>query len=408
MKPKQATLSLPEARRIALRAQGLADAPATFGTGKAGALRAIEHLGYVQVDTISVVQRAHHHVLWSRVPDYQPQMIHELQEKERAVFEYWNHAASYLPMRDYRYWLPSMRQFRREMHWADDTPELRRAMRRVLERIRRDGALLLRNVESKQLVPGWAGAAAAKIEKRALHELWMRGQVMIRSRQGFQKVFDLPERVLPPDIDQTPPTPQEAAEFHVRRALGAMGIARLSELHYLQDATRANAVKTTLRHLLSSGEVIEIGVGDAPCYATPAALRQTGALQNASVRVLSPFDNSVIRRQRLRWLFAFDYFVECYVPAAKRRYGYFCLPLLQGEAFIGRVDAKADRNSRTLLIHHLFLEGGFSDYEALKSGLRAFAAFQNCDQIALAKVTPTSAKRAVDRSGTFRLNLARP
>ena len=118
------------ARAIALRAQGL-DGARTFGSGKAGSLNAIEHLGYVQIDTISVVERAHHHVLWSRVPDYAPEWLREL-HAERRVFEYWSHAAAFLPMRDFRQSLPLMRSFRRKFHWSDDSPELRRAMRRVL------------------------------------------------------------------------------------------------------------------------------------------------------------------------------------------------------------------------------------------------------------------------------------
>jgi uncharacterized protein YcaQ len=106
------SLSLAEIRSIVLRSQGLADSQSPFGLGKAGVLKAVQHLGYVQVDPISVIQRAHHHVLWSRVPDYHPDMLHQLQDKDAAVFEYWNHAASYLPTRDYKFSLPLMRKYR--------------------------------------------------------------------------------------------------------------------------------------------------------------------------------------------------------------------------------------------------------------------------------------------------------
>ena len=394
---KQVSLSISEARRIALRAQGLADDEAPFGLGKVGALRAIEHLGYVQIDTISVVQRAHHHVFWARVPDYVPAIVHDLQEKDRLVFEYWNHAASYLPMCDYRFSLPMMRRSMRQMHWADDTPELRRAMRRIYDRICREGALRLRDVESKEVVRGWTKGAVSKIEKRALHELWMRGKVMIRSRQGFQKVFDLAERVLPPDIDCTLPSAREFAEFHVRRGLRALGVARPSELHYLQGAAHASAVKVALRNLVRRGESIEVRIGDSLFYAMPDALNFTQTFRKSVVRVLSPFDNLVIQRQRLRLLFDFDYFIECYVPAAKRRFGYFCLPILQGERFIGQMDAKADRPSRTLTIHHLFLEGGFADYSDLKLALESFARFQDCDQFVVSNATPVHAKRLLQQ-----------
>ncbi len=376
------SISLAQARLISLRAQGLAENAAPFGQGKPAVLRTVEHLGYIQVDTISVVQRAHHHVLWSRVPDYQPDMLHQLHDPDRAVFEYWNHAASYLPMCDFRFSRPLMQKFKREGHWSDESPELKRAMRRMMTRIKSKGALLLRDVESKTFVGGWSNVAPSKIEKRALHELWMRGQVMIRNRQGFQKVFDLPERIIPAAIDQTMPTKLEAGEFHIKRALRALGVARLSELHYLQDAERAGEVKTALRGLLKNGEAIELRVTefpDVPCYALPEALSQAAPLQKKLIRILSPFDNLVIQRERMRWLFNFDYVIECYVTAAKRKYGYFVLPILCGDKFIGRMDAKADRAKRRLLIHRLFFEEGFSDSKALQKELARFTKFQDCD-----------------------------
>jgi len=129
--PTTITLSAKEARWIALRSQGLADIPAPFGEGKAAVLKAIQHLGYVQVDTVSVLQRAHHHVLWSRVPDYAPAMLHELQSPDAAVFEYWNHASSILPMGDFRYSLPLMRKYRTALHWSTASPELEKAIQRM-------------------------------------------------------------------------------------------------------------------------------------------------------------------------------------------------------------------------------------------------------------------------------------
>jgi uncharacterized protein YcaQ len=391
-------LTLAEARRIALRAQGLADDETPFGAGKPGVLRALQHLGYVQVDTISVVQRAHHHVLWSRVPDYAPQMLHELQEPDRRVFEYWNHAASYLPMADFRFSLPRMRRARKEMHWSDESPELKTAMRRVVKLIRSNGPLQLRDFESSTKVEGWA--TFSKIERRALHELWMRGQVMIRSRQGFQKVFDLPERILPPEIDQTLPSTRETAEFHIRRALRALGIARLSELHYLQGSETASQIRAALKPLLHRGDVCEVRVAEypeVPCFGLPESLKLSAPLDRTRLHFLSPFDNLVIQRERLRWLFDFHYVIECYVPAPKRRFGYFCLPILWGDRCIGRMDAKADRPSRTLLLQSLRFEEGFADFEKLRPAwfetMRRFLAFQGCDRLKILKAAPTSATR---------------
>jgi uncharacterized protein len=352
-------------------------------------------LGDVQVDTISVIQRAHHHVLWSRVPDYAPEMLHDLQSVDVQVFEYWNHASSYLPLSDYRFSLPLMRKYRTQLHWSDESPEIKSSMRRMLAVIRKTGPVMLSDVESATLVKGWSEATLSKIERRALHELWMRGEIMIRSRRGMQKVFDLSERVLPKGTDVKVPTKREAAEFHVLRALRALGVARLQELHYLQDSDHAQALRKALLRLLNAGEVVEVEVGDAPkgsAFALPKSLELAGPLGRDVVRFLSPFDNVTIQRKRLKWLFDFDYSVEIYVPPAKRKYGYFVLPILWGDRLIGRMDVKADRAERLLLIHNLVFEPDVTDFAALKpvlaDALRNFMRFQQCEEWKISRVEP--------------------
>jgi len=393
------SMSLTEVRAIALRSQRLAEDLSPFGLGKAAVLKAIQHLGYIQVDPINVLQRAHHHVLWSRVPNYHPDMLHELQDPDAAVFEYWNHAASYLPMTDYRFSMPLMRKYRGEFHWSDDSPELRKSMRRLLTMIRKQGPLMLSEVESTGAVNGWSAGKTSKIERRALHELWMRGDIMIRSRQGVQKIFDLPARVLPAGMDVKMPSRSEAAEYHVRRALRALGIAAPQELHYLQDAGQASAAREALSALIKRGEAVETRVADLPklrLFALRDALELNTPVENNIVRFLSPFDNLTIQRKRLNWLFDFDYVVEIYVPMGKRKYGYFVLPILWGDRLIGRMDAKANRVGRQLVIHNLVFEPTFQDFEAVKSAfgsaLNDFTRFQECDQWKISQVEPKAFK----------------
>ena len=393
------SMSLTEVRAIALRSQRLAEDLSPFGLGKAAVLKAIQHLGYIQVDPINVLQRAHHHVLWSRVPNYHPDMLHELQDPDAAVFEYWNHAASYLPMTDYRFSMPLMRKYRGEFHWSDDSPELRKSMRRLLTMIRKQGPLMLSEVESTGAVNGWSAGKTSKIERRALHELWMRGDIMIRSRQGVQKIFDLPARVLPAGMDVKMPSRFEAAEYHVRRALRALGIAAPQELHYLQDAGQASAAREALSALIKRGEAVETRVADLPklrLFALRDALELNTPVENNIVRFLSPFDNLTIQRKRLNWLFDFDYVVEIYVPMGKRKYGYFVLPILWGDRLIGRMDAKANRVGRQLVIHNLVFEPTFQDFEAVKSAfgsaLNDFTRFQECDQWKISQVEPKAFK----------------
>ena len=391
----QVSLSLSEVRAIVLRSQGLAEDPWRFGLGKTAVLKAIQHLGYIQVDPINVLQRAHHHVLWSRVPDYHPDMLHELQDPEAAVFEYWNHAASYLAMTDYRFSMPLMRKYRREFHWSDDSPELRKSMRRLLTMIRKQGPLMLSEVESTGSVDGWSAGRTSKIERRALHELWMRGDIMIRGRRGVQKIFDLPARVLPAELDVTIPSRSEAAEFHVRRALRALGVATPQELHYLQDAGQASTVRQALSGLIRRGEAVEARVPDLPklrLFTLREALELNTPVESNIVRFLSPFDNLTIQRKRLNWLFNFDYVVEIYVRPEKRKYGYFVLPILWGDRLIGRMDAKANRAERQLVIRNLVFEPTFQDFEAVKSAfasaLNDFTRYQECDQWKISRVEP--------------------
>jgi uncharacterized protein YcaQ len=400
MPSSPATISLAEARRLALRAQGLADVAAPFGVGMPAALRTIHHLGYVQIDTISVIERAHHHVLWSRIPGYKAKLLQDLQEKERAVFEYWNHAASYLPMRDFRFSIPLMRRYRKEGHWSEDCDDMAKAKRRLLELIRRNGPLLLRDVESKKMIESWWNAPPSKIERRALHELWMGGQVMVRHRQGFQKVFDLPERIIPEQVDRSVPSKEETAAFHIRRGLRALGLARLPELHYLQDAERVGILKARLKELIKDGSVTELRIAeipDVPCYALAGELQETNPILERRLHILSPFDNLVIQRQRLRWLFDFDYLIECYVPADKRRFGYFVLPLLWGDQFIGRMDCKADRGKETLVIRNLVFEAGFNQFgdlgEQWTLEMHRFMEFQGCSRLEIPKGIGTKPRK---------------
>ena len=380
------TLPLPEARAIALRAQGLAEDAAPFGLGQAGTLAALEHLGYVQVDTIHVLERAHHHVLWSRVPDYRPEFLHALQA-EGTAFEYWNHAASYLPTSGYRYSRRLMQKYRAHPHWAQDTPELRQSMRRMLALIRAQGPLRLRDIESTGKSASWSDEGMGKIERRALHELWMRGELMIRERHGMQKVFDLTARVLPPDTDLRLPTAREDAIFHIRRSLRALGLARAPELHYLRDCGHAGEIRAALLTLVKRREIVPLEVAGHAAYALPAALENRAPIREEHVRILSPFDNLVIQRKRLQWLFGFDFLTEIYVPAAKRKYGYFALPILCGDRFIGRLDAKADRPTRHLRIHSLHFEPAIRDQAALTASLEKalipFTHFQHCDRYTL-------------------------
>ncbi|MCF7811594.1 winged helix DNA-binding domain-containing protein [bacterium] len=401
---KNIQISLASARKLALNAQ-LLNKPKVFPNNKEGVLQVIDNLGYVQIDTIAVVQRAHHHTLWNRCQDYNPVMLHELQVKDRRIFEYWGHALSFLPMSDYRFYLPCMDSYNHPSgKWEKDRLEkYGHLMEPTLERIRVEGALSSKDFETPAKKKGCQWTHPKPV-KAALELLFWQGKLMISERHNFQRVFDLTERVLPDDIDLTYPSDDELGEFLVRRALSVHGIAKAKEIAEHIHAADKKLILKSLSDLTESGKVLKVKLENDTrndYYVLPDTLENISKCVESSKRVilLSPFDNLIIQRDRLKWLFGFEYAVECYVPAAKRKYGFFILPVLWGDRFIGRLDSKADRKTKTLNINNLYFETGFVDFEEFipqfKFSLTDFAVFNECDNYIVEKVTSESRSKEI-------------
>lgn len=366
-------------RRIALDRQGLLK-PNSFGRGKQGTLKAIERLGYIQIDTISVVERAHHHVLWSRLGTYQPEFLDEL-VSERKVFEYWSHAAAWLPMQEFRFALPRMKRVNGEHAWMQ--PSDRKLIRAILRRIEKEGPLRARDFEdTRTKKSGWWDW---KPTKRALEELFLNGELMVSRREGFQKVYDLPERVLPDWVDTNMPDQDEYARHLIDATLRAHGFATTGSMTYLRKGkSLRSSVRAQLAGRVDAGELIEVSMeSGVAAFIAPEVLESRTPRSHNQVRILSPFDNAVIQRQRGRDVFGFDYQIECYVPEAKRQYGYFCLPILYRDRLVGRVDCKAHRAKRQFEVKSLHIEHEVDDAfrDSLASSMRAFAKFNHCDEI---------------------------
>ena len=379
--------------RWALAAQGL-NRDGAFGRGLRGVRHAISHLGYVQIDTISVVERAHHHTLFTRVPGYTPDMLDRLQARGE-IFEYWFHAAAYLPMQDYRFALPRMHAIRDgERHWFANRD--RRLEAEIMDRVRADGALRTRDLEQaeggKRDAGGWWNWTPAK---RAIEALYFEGSLMAAGRDGFAKIYDLPERVLPTGTNTRPPDSAEFAAWLVNTHLRAHGFAELKEFSYLRrGAPLRQAIRAHLDEAVSAGDLMRARIAECGTEVyVPPALLDTRPKAAPLVRLLSPFDNSVIQRERAVRVHDFDYQIECYTKAEKRRFGYFCLPILFGERFVGRADCKADRMAGVLRVQHLHVERDDLELPALAAALapalRAFAIFNGCDSTTLGRVSPT-------------------
>lgn len=391
---KKVAISLPRARRVALRAQ-LLDGPGRLPAGKEGVARVVDHLGYVQIDTLAVVERAHHHTLWARCSGYEAAALDELHGRDKRLFEYWGHGASYLPMADYRYYIPKMRAFPWGNNWMARLLERHRdVMEKVLARVEREGPLRAADFKAPKgrRSGGWWDWKPAKV---ALELLMSQGRLMVAERQTFQRVYDLTERVLPADVDTSVPDDDELGRFAVRRALGANAVMTRREIYgHIADLGRA-AIDAALAALTAEGEVVPVRIkelADAEYFAGAAALSRGAGARRRRLHILSPFDNAVIQRDRVRRLFGVDFALECYVPAAKRRFGYFALPVLWGDEFAAQLDAKAERKTGRLVVKNFKLEAGVEPSaefrEALGEKLAAFARFNGCEEIAVERTTP--------------------
>ena len=395
------------ARRLAIRCQ-LLDTNLDLPAGKEGVARTIDALGYMQIDTISVVARAHHHGLWVRRPDYDPAMLYELLAHDRRVYEYWGHAASYLPMSDFRYTLPLKEKFRRPptRKWEQERlAKCGHMLEPVMERIREEGPLRSRDFDPP---PGerrgtwWDWKPA----KTALELLFWRGDLMISERRGFQRVYDLAERVLPADVDTRMPDDNELGRFLIRRALLAHGFAPAREIHDHLRGTDLQIIKATLGEMVEAGEIVPIEIEsmeDVKQYALPEMVDKAETIgpPPETVSLLSPFDNLIIQRKRTQQLFDFNYTLECYLPAPKRLYGYFVFTILYADKLVGRFDPKADRKAGVLYVRRLLFEPGFdvSDHllTLLAGKLKEYAVINGCDAVVVEEVRTKNVVRRLRR-----------
>lgn len=368
-------------KQLTLFNQGLGKT-SRFAKGMDGTLQAIEHLGYVQIDTISVVERAHHHILWSRVPDYEFSHLNSL-VGERQIFEYWYHAASYLPMKDYRYALPAMMSVRKgESRYFNRGDQ--HLMNEILARVRAEGKIRLRDIDNnnKKSLGNWWNTGPGR---RAFEQLYMQGDLMICERNGMEKVFDLTERCLPENIDLSMPTLYEYAQYLFNNTLRAHGAFTWKQLVHLKKNDLKEIMRIVLKEQIDAGVVSAIKLENGQTLYVDVAAMEQKVSTDFGLKILSPFDNSLIHRDRLASLFEFDYRIECYVPAAKRVYGYFCLPILYQDELVGRVDCKAHRSIKELEVISLHLEKTVKNKELflfeLEQELKLFAAFNQCSTI---------------------------
>jgi uncharacterized protein len=347
-------LTKAEARRIWLRAQRL-DSSVPFGDGPQAVAAAVEHLGYVQIDTINVIERSHHHILWSRIPAYRRADLRQAQSVDKSVFEYWTHALSYVPTKDLRFFMPAMKLHKREGHrwFGSVTPA---DTRKVLRLVRRDGALTIRDIDDDVLTEKEHLWASRKPSKRALQLAFYTGVLTISERTGMLKTYELTARHFgwdtAPNSPPKPASPREATAYLLDRALRAQGLVSLDSICHL-DAPSKAAIRRLIEARVRTGELVPVGLEDAgkqEHWARPETLENMGAAASGLVHILSPFDPLVIQRKRTELFFGYGHRFEAYVPKEKRLFGYFALPVLAGDDIVAAIDLKTDRKARKLLM----------------------------------------------------------
>jgi uncharacterized protein YcaQ len=401
-------VTLAEARYLSLIAQRLewTEARRKSGPSQDDLLSTIRSSGCLQLDSISVVSRAHETAVWSRVGCYNTNDLAALHYPRGELIEYWAHAASLLPVEFFHYLRPAMARFSDTSHkvgrWGAENQSL---IDDVLRTIERDGPLSTRAFsrpeDIKRMAWDWWGGKPAK---QALDLLWTMGELVVIRRTGFERVYDLTDRAMPGARSVPLPSPEEQARFFTQRALSALGVGTLS---WIADYYRCGsgryvpvaAMKIALEELTRECAAVPVAIEGqtAAAWLDPALIpalnsfrsRATGPVRRT---LISPFDNLIWRRDRALALFGFDYRLECYTPEPKRIFGYYSLPILIRGLLVGRLDARYRRKERLLSVHALHLEPGTRISRVLAKSiagiLREFTTFLGGGQIEVLKASP--------------------
>jgi len=392
------------ARRLTIEKQRFG--PRRKPVRKEDVLETVRALGCIQIDTINVIERAHYVTLWSRLGSYDKEHLHQLAYEDRLITEYWAHAASYIPLEDYRYFLHRMNIRRAGMEdyvrrRAKTDPEI---LDQVLKRIKAEGPLAAKDFEYKREEPskGWWSWKPAKV---ALEGLFAAGILMISRRENFQRHYDLAERVLPPWVDTSEPSEEERIRFFALRTMGCLGLVKAPDIrkyyyHWSISLGRTSKqLQATLEELTDNDEAIELRVeGERqPHYCTPGDADRLQRLMNddppnEDVSLLTNFDNLLWNREKVKSLFGFQPKLEVYLPAEQRKYGYYNLPILHGHNLVGRIVPKTDRKNQTLIVHSIWHEPGFEPDDTYKDAfnetLEDFATFNGADKIQMEEERP--------------------
>jgi uncharacterized protein YcaQ len=379
-----AVVSACQARILLMQAQGLLDDPRRPAS-TAVVSRLIRRLGFVQVDSINVVERGHHLTLGTRLQQYRPSQLAQLIEGRRSLFEHWTHDASVIPTLWFAHWKPRFRRFAkspRRSRWIEQRlgEDPKGVLAHVERRLRREGPLMSKHFETERGAErqSWWGWTP---QKTALEYLWHAGRVTITARQGFHKVYDLTRRVYPELCRLPTPRPAAQREWACWSAMERLEIATPGEIAHFWDAVTPADATLWCRAAERTGRIVavevedELGAKPRRAFARPDWQRRAARAPAppSGLRLLSPFDPVIRDRRRLLRRFGFDYHFEAFVPPAKRKWGYYVMPVLDGDRFVARVDPKLHRDRETLELKSVYWEPGIRPTRARQRDLEAAA-----------------------------------
>ena len=407
-----APYSLKAVRAVALRAQGLdAPTPRGFRAGDDDVYDAVRRVGWLQLDTLQVVNRAQYVTLWSRLGDYDAETLDRLAfdggaaspDNARRLFEYWAHAACLIPLAEYRRFIPMMRRRRRgrggwHRKWASD-PDNRRLTQTILAKIRADGAGKPSDFRTEKKTPGaWWNWDDAKI---ALEHLYDVGELAIANRVNFQRVYDARERVLPRWVDTSEPSEEEAFKRLLEISMKALGVCEPAQVGDYFHMKRTEA-KPLVESLIADGAFVQVRATLADGEARdmlihrddrrPLDMAADGAIKPRRTTFLSPFDSLFWARGRDERFWKFNQILECYKREPDRIWGYFCLPILDGGRLVGRFDPKMERKTGVMRIKSLHLEPGVRPSARLAASvaraMRDFMRFHAARDLVIERANP--------------------
>ena len=385
-----------QARRLLIQTNGLAEPPRQ-ALSDSGLADMIERLGFVQVDSINTVERAHHQILFARNQTYRHKQLARLLEKDRKLFENWTHDASVIPSGYFPIWKARFERDRERLaeRWRTWRREgFEGYLEAVRDRIEREGPLMARDFgeEGKKPKGGWWDWHP---EKTALEYLWRTGVLSVCRREGFQKVYDLTERVIPAQHQAPPPDPDAFLDWKCRSALERLLFATPGEIAGFWGALSAEEAAGWCKAGLARGEIEEVAIENAD-GSTRRVLAMSESLERLReeappppqrLRVLSPFDPLLRDRGRAERLFGFSYRIEVFVPEAKRQYGYYVFPLLEGDRMVGRIDMKHERDKGALAVKNLWWEpkvrASKARHQALEGELERQRRFTGAERLLL-------------------------